>query len=164
MENYTQVYFFFLFIAFSAWLHANISNIQKLSFLGMLKHIDGFVMKPVQNNHRGKTEMEFYEQIFHSTHPVISKLKHLIPHFFGLHQFVSDMSGKNGNCSTHFLKLYIFFKTFIKYVVVHYFIKMEDIAGGMAKPCIADIKIGRQTWDPHSSTEKQLAENVKIFF
>lgn len=45
--------------------------------------------------------------------------------------------------------------------LVHYYIKMEDIAADMAKPCIADIKIGRQTWDPCSSAEKQLAENVK---
>ena len=40
---------------------------------------------------------------------------------------------------------------------------MEDVAAGMQKPCIADIKVGRQTWDPHSSLEKQLAENVDNF-
>lgn len=45
---------------------------------------------------------------------------------------------------------------------VHYYIKMEDIAAGMLKPCIADIKIGRQTWDPYSSPEKQFTENVTI--
>lgn len=39
---------------------------------------------------------------------------------------------------------------------------MEDIAAGMLKPCIADIKIGRQTWDPYSSPEKQFTENVTI--
>lgn len=39
---------------------------------------------------------------------------------------------------------------------------MEDVAAGMTKPCIADIKIGRQTWDPFSSTEKKLNENVAI--
>lgn len=37
---------------------------------------------------------------------------------------------------------------------------MEDVVAGMVKPCIADIKIGRQTWDPASSSEKQHAENV----
>lgn len=62
--------------------------------LGMLKHIDGYVMKPVQNNQRGKTEIEFYEQVFQSSHPTLSKLKCLVPHFFGLHQFVSDTAGK----------------------------------------------------------------------
>lgn len=39
---------------------------------------------------------------------------------------------------------------------------MEDVAAGVTKPCIADIKIGRQTWDPFSSPEKISAENVKI--
>lgn len=37
---------------------------------------------------------------------------------------------------------------------------MEDAAAGFIKPCIADIKIGRQTWDPFSSPEKRLAEDV----
>lgn len=60
----------------------------------MLKHIDGYVMKPVQNNQRGKTEIGFYEQVFQSSHPTLSKLKCLVPHFFGLHQFVSDTAGK----------------------------------------------------------------------
>ena len=68
-------------------------NIIKANLLGMLKHNDGFVMKTVQNNQRGKTEIEFYEQIYNSSHPVISKLRNLTPHFFGLHQFVSDMAG-----------------------------------------------------------------------
>lgn len=60
----------------------------------MLKHIDGYVMKPVQNNQRGKTEIEFYEQVFKSSHPVVSKLKQIVPHFFGLHQFVNDTASK----------------------------------------------------------------------
>lgn len=37
---------------------------------------------------------------------------------------------------------------------------MEDVTSGMSKPCLADIKIGRVTWDPFSSVEKQAAENV----
>nr|CAG4643412.1 EOG090X0AVR [Ilyocryptus agilis] len=85
-------------------------------FESMLKHADGFVMKPVQNNQRGKIEIEFYEQVSRSTHPVISQLQNLIPRFLGIHKFGVDNS-------------------------VNYFIKMEDIAAGSTKPCIADIKI-----------------------
>lgn len=41
---------------------------------------------------------------------------------------------------------------------------MEDIAAGFLKPCLADIKIGRQTWDPFYATpEKRLSENVGKF-
>ena len=42
---------------------------------------------------------------------------------------------------------------------------MEDVAANFSKPCVADIKIGRQTWDPYSTPEKQLSEDVlNIFF
>jgi len=102
----------------------------------MLKHLDGFVMKAVQNNERGKREIEFYEQVFHSTNPSICQLRNFIPRFLGLHQFISEGS-------------------------VQYYIKMEDIAANFVKPCIADIKIGRQTWDPYSAPEKQLSEDNK---
>jgi len=37
---------------------------------------------------------------------------------------------------------------------------MEDVAANFSKPCVADIKIGRQTWDPYSAPEKQLSEDV----
>jgi len=105
-------------------------------YTGMLKHLDGFVMKTVQNNERGKREIEFYEQVVHSTSPIICQLRNLIPRFLGLHQFISDGS-------------------------VHYYIKMEDVAANFSKPCVADIKIGRQTWDPYSTPEKQLSEDNK---
>jgi len=106
---------------------------------GMLKHTtEGYVMKPVQNDERGKKEIEFYEDVFLSANAcsVITHLRDLVPRYLGLHQFISDDS-------------------------VSYFIKMEDVASGCRKPCIADIKIGRQTWDPDSSPEKRLAENNK---
>ena len=48
-------------------------------------------------------------------------------------------------------------------LLVQYYIKMEDIAANFVKPCIADIKIGRQTWDPYSAPEKQLSEDVLSF-
>lgn len=59
----------------------------------MLKHADGYVMKPVQDDERGKKEVEFYEQVQHSSHPVISELREMIPHFLGLHQFICNDSG-----------------------------------------------------------------------
>lgn len=105
-------------------------------YTGMLKHSDGFVMKPVQNNERGRIEIEFYEQVMHSSHPTINQLKKFVPRFLGLHQFLNENS-------------------------MNYFIKMEDVAAGLVKPCLADIKIGKQTWDPYSSPEKRLSENKK---
>jgi len=106
--------------------------------MGMLKHTEGFVMKPVQNDVRGQTEIEFYKSIFlsPSANPAISKLQQLIPKFLGIHSFSTNTA-------------------------VHYFIKMEDVANGIRKPCIADIKIGKQTWDPFASTQKRMSENKK---
>jgi hypothetical protein len=40
------------------------------------------------------------------------------------------------------------------------FIKLEDIAKDVAEPCIMDIKIGRQTWDPEATLEKRKNEDV----
>jgi hypothetical protein len=39
-------------------------------------------------------------------------------------------------------------------------IKLEDIAKDVAEPCIMDIKIGRQTWDPEATLEKRKNEDV----
>ena len=57
----------------------------------MLKHQDGFVMKPVQDDDRGNNEINFYEQVFQSSSdPVLYKLKKHIPCYLGLHQFVTE--------------------------------------------------------------------------
>ena len=46
-------------------------------------------MKPVQNDDRGRIEMEFYENVFQDriANSVVSKLQHLIPKFLGIHSF-----------------------------------------------------------------------------
>ena len=33
---------------------------------------------------------------------------------------------------------------------------LEDITGTLDKPCIMDVKIGKQTWDPHASSSKMV--------
>lgn len=56
----------------------------------MLKHHDGFVMKPVQNDKRGNNETNFYDEVSQSTDPLLLRLKNHIPAFLGLHQFVTE--------------------------------------------------------------------------
>ena len=65
--------------------------------IGMLKHTEGFVMKPVQNDVRGQTEIEFYKSIFlsPSANSAVSKLQQLIPKFLGIHSFSTNTAGKN---------------------------------------------------------------------
>lgn len=35
------------------------------------------------------------------------------------------------------------------------YLKLEDVAGRFACPCIMDVKIGRKSYDPFASQEKQ---------
>ena len=67
--------------------------------LGLLKHAKGYVMKPVQNDNRGRIEIDFYENVFHSpTNEVTSKLQNLIPKFLGLHEFANNSTGLTHIC------------------------------------------------------------------
>lgn len=40
------------------------------------------------------------------------------------------------------------------------FIVLDDITTGMKKPCVMDVKIGSQTWEPGCSEKKKNDENV----
>ena len=40
------------------------------------------------------------------------------------------------------------------------FIILDDVTNDIAEPCVMDIKIGRQTWDPEASFEKRKNEDV----
>lgn len=43
------------------------------------------------------------------------------------------------------------------------FIVLNDITSGMKKPCVMDVKIGLQTWEPGCSEKKKRDENVIKF-
>lgn len=43
------------------------------------------------------------------------------------------------------------------------FIVLNDITSGMKKPCVMDVKIGLQTWEPGCSAKKKKDENVIKF-
>lgn len=40
------------------------------------------------------------------------------------------------------------------------FVVLDDITSGMKKPCVMDVKIGLQTWEPGCSEKKKKDENV----
>lgn len=44
------------------------------------------------------------------------------------------------------------------------FIILDNVANDIAEPCIMDVKIGRQTWDPEASLEKRKNEDVSCCF
>lgn len=46
------------------------------------------------------------------------------------------------------------------YVVGVTFLKLSDITADFVHPCIMDIKVGAQTWEPGVSLKKREAEEV----
>ena len=43
----------------------------------------------------------------------------------------------------------------------HHFLSLEDLCHGHARPCVADLKIGTRTYDPHASADKAAKETGK---
>ncbi|XP_022654228.1 uncharacterized protein LOC111247506 [Varroa destructor] len=119
--------------------------------LGMLRHQDGSILKPLMpNDVRANREHEFY--LFLELHrkmcqedninsarcddPVLHKLGDLTPRYLGVFEtdFTVAITGGDHNSVCY--------------------IKLEDLCKGFQQPCIADIKIGRVTYDPEASVEK----------
>lgn len=109
-----------------------------LSSVGMLKdQQDGSVMKAAVKALCGIREIQFYEQLQKKEiGPQMEILRELVPEYRGTVKCL--FRGKMID-----------------------FIKLADITHGMAEPCVIDIKIGKRTWDPFASAEKQKAEEQK---
>lgn len=105
---------------------------------GMLKdQHDGSVMKAAVKPMCGIREIKFYEQLQQNEiSEEMEILRELVPEYRG-----------TVNC--------LFRGKMID------FIKLADITHDMAEPCVIDIKIGKRTWDPFASAEKQKAEEQK---
>ncbi|KAK3573785.1 hypothetical protein QTP86_032944 [Hemibagrus guttatus] len=99
--------------------------------VGILQHYDGTVLKQLQPPPRGPCEMQFYTQVFAQdcTDPHLLALQQHLPKYYG-----TWSSPDKPN------ELYM---------------KLEDVARRFTCPCIMDVKIGRKSFDPFASKEKQ---------
>ncbi|PNF25111.1 hypothetical protein B7P43_G02042 [Cryptotermes secundus] len=104
--------------------------------LGMLKHKDGYVLKPIEKPVYGEREIKFYEDLQSATDNVSVELRKFVPKYLGTTTLRINEKDVR-------------------------FIKLEDIAKEVAEPCIMDVKIGRQTWDPEATLEKRKNEDQK---
>ncbi|XP_022254491.1 inositol polyphosphate multikinase-like isoform X1 [Limulus polyphemus] len=107
--------------------------------LGMLKHKDGSILKPViQEDIRGPREKAFYTKVFDAfcSDPVFLQLQSFLPKYRGcwITQFNS---------------------TKVEYMC------LEDITDAFHKPCILDLKIGPRTFDPEAKPQKIKIETEK---
>uniref|UniRef100_A0A1B6DQ49 Kinase n=1 Tax=Clastoptera arizonana TaxID=38151 RepID=A0A1B6DQ49_9HEMI len=103
--------------------------------IGMLKHKDGFVLKPVNRPEQGKREIAFYESFQTTSDPILLKFKEFIPEFRGTTNLII-----NGKSIT--------------------FLKLDNITANFKHPCVMDIKVGAQTWEPGASERKRETEEV----
>ncbi|XP_075233012.1 inositol phosphate kinase 2 isoform X2 [Lycorma delicatula] len=104
--------------------------------LGMLKHNDGYVLKPVNRPIQGEKEIKFYEELKKTVEPILLELKQFIPEYYGT--TVLDLKGEKVT-----------------------FLLLKDITNDFEEPCIMDIKVGKQTWEPGAPVEKQQSEQRK---
>lgn len=102
----------------------------------MLSHKDGYVLKPIlKPGEAGQREVIFYEEVASSGDSAAKELRKFIPKYFGTTDI--KVGGQD-----------------LKWIV------LGNATHGFAEPCIMDIKIGRQTWDPLATEEKRLSEAV----
>lgn len=96
------------------------------------------VLKPVQNPPRGPREVAFYEKISTSNDPELEQWRDHAPHFHGL-ETVTKEDG-----------------TTAQYLI------LENLTGGMTRPCVMDIKVGKITYGPDATAEK-IAKTKKSY-
>ncbi|KAL5241414.1 hypothetical protein ACI65C_008824 [Semiaphis heraclei] len=102
--------------------------------LGLLKHKEGYILKSVEGGTKGKNEVRFYEELLKNESLI--NLRKLVPLYYG----------------TVTVQINSIDMTFIV---------LDDITKGMKKPCVMDVKIGSQTWEPGCSEKKKNDENAK---
>ena len=96
-------------------------------------------MKLIQPPPRGPREATFYKEINSSNHPTDALIRKHIPKFYGLEQ-VQFRNGVD---------------------VAEEFLVLDDITEGFQLPTVMDIKVGKQTWGPDASKDKQIRESSK---
>nr|XP_018901630.1 PREDICTED: inositol polyphosphate multikinase-like [Bemisia tabaci]XP_018901631.1 PREDICTED: inositol polyphosphate multikinase-like [Bemisia tabaci]XP_018901632.1 PREDICTED: inositol polyphosphate multikinase-like [Bemisia tabaci] len=104
--------------------------------IGILKENSGCILKPIINAIKGKKEIGFYENLSVRNNAVHTELKSFVPKYLGT----------------------VDLKVNDKVVT---FIRLEDLTDEFLKPCVMDVKMGAQTWEPNCPKNKQIAEDAK---
>jgi 1D-myo-inositol-tetrakisphosphate 5-kinase/inositol-polyphosphate multikinase len=109
------------------------------------------ILKPLQHDERGKTELEFYRRVQHLNH-----IKSFVPEFLGV---VTVDQGGDAN------EVQLNDESELKqYEDVQLYLRLRDLTEGFVKPCIADIKIGKQSYDSQANADKVQREKEKYPF
>jgi 1D-myo-inositol-tetrakisphosphate 5-kinase/inositol-polyphosphate multikinase len=120
--------------------------------VGMLLHPPNFVLKAVQSRSRGLREVGFYEEVEarrgdSRALESLCGLERFFPQYHGVVQLGLKERNEQGKnlppCPSGD------------------FLVCLDATAGMRRPCVIDIKIGRVTFEPDSSTVKREKELAK---
>jgi len=98
------------------------------------------VLKPLQSGGRGRKEAEFYELVFNGKDidPKLAELRQFLTCYTGIKVHRDPVSQQD-----------------MEYLSLH------NICHRFRKPCVLDLKMGRQTWAPYASAEKARREFAK---
>lgn len=69
-------------------------NLSKLVHAGMLKHRDGYVLKPIEKPVYGEREIRFYQDLQCATDTVSVELKKFVPKYLGTTTLKINEKGK----------------------------------------------------------------------
>lgn len=156
-------------------------SLNKSPLLQLIPH---FVLKPIQTGNRGIREVAFYEAIRcavvarshwycrntlgHGAKWLLTQQLHCYNKYFRLVKNWERITVREGSLLT---RLSEFIPTYygvlehqisleqiasIKYLILH------DVTESFSKPCIMDIKMGTQTYEPDAPEEKKLREVTKF--
>lgn len=112
---------------------------NKKTKLGLLKHEDGSILKPLlSSDERTLREQRFYEQVFNTEDcvPELVTLRSFLPKYLGTWR--TSFHGQE-----------------VEYL------RLDDLTHEFRRPSVMDIKIGAQTYDPLACPEKVALEKAK---
>ncbi|KRX15431.1 Inositol polyphosphate multikinase [Trichinella nelsoni] len=100
------------------------------------------VLKPLQPKPRGEVEKGFYENIWNDDHvgerrQLILELRKFVPKFYGI-----ETLPIKEKCHDRFA------------FTVHSFLVLDNLLKFYRQPCVMDVKIGRQTWEPAATLQR----------
>ncbi|KRY41241.1 Inositol polyphosphate multikinase [Trichinella spiralis] len=92
------------------------------------------VLKPLQPKPRGEVEKGFYENIWNEDHAgerrqLILELRKFVPKFYGIETLPIKEK-------------------------LHSFLVLDNLLKFYRQPCVMDVKIGRQTWEPAATLQR----------
>ena len=152
------------------------NQVGGLSHRQVLKVAPIYILKPLHADHRGVREVAFYEFVKHAVEQSFgSTPNHLCPKTFRSRQNsqydkpISEMEMLRLHREVELLRRLSSFLPFYYGIfggdnsspISHSYLVLEDVTNRFQKPCVMDLKVGTQTYEPDADPAKILREKNK---